>query len=302
MKLGVDCLRNVSNISTDPEDENILIVKFFDTRDAQRMEELVSQTVGPAVEPPPGLALPAGLSPPPGLAMPPPGLAMPPPGLALPAKDTSSAAPAHAELPSDVNVAAGSAENFEVVLQDLPKALCCGDYLEAVLEQAGIDMAVTSCKVLTGSDVGEALLKLTTRRAAKKCVKHFHGRRFDLAGACPPVKATFLQAAEKQVKPSKCRATEVVAIEAAPEVAPAQMEAVMSQFFASEIGKKLLVDQYCSQHSAANEETANFNWEAVSDMSDSEQSRPSEGRKGPTMLSDASTVDGNSDTGEQEVF
>jgi len=64
MQLGVENLRNVSNIKSDPEDDNALSVEFYDIRDAQRVRDLVCKMAPSSrlarmradIELPPGLA------------------------------------------------------------------------------------------------------------------------------------------------------------------------------------------------------------------------------------------------------
>lgn len=204
-----------------------------------------------------------------------------------------------------VSVDAEGPEQFEVMLQSVPKALCCGDYLEAMLEQAGLDSYLVSCRVLTRADLGEALLKFSVKRAAKKCVKHFDGRRWDLAGNCPAVKATLLQADHTVPKIGKSaakdhnKATPVVHKEAmTADVVAIQYQETMVQYFSSAAGQQLLREECCSFPAETEEKVNQFNWEAVSDASDSEQSGVKQGK----ALSDASTVDGSSDAGDQEVF
>jgi len=75
MQLGVENLRNVSNIRSDPEDENALCVEFYDIRDAQRVRDLVCEMVANRASPSlstahPGIELPPGLAPAPDFGLP----------------------------------------------------------------------------------------------------------------------------------------------------------------------------------------------------------------------------------------
>lgn len=84
-----------------------------------------------------------------------------------------------------------------VNLQGLPYALCRQNFLEAMLDQAGLADDIMGCVLGEDQDTGKAVIYLANYNAALKCVQHFGGRRWDHAG--PPVTA---QVAEGQSPPA----------------------------------------------------------------------------------------------------
>jgi len=80
-----------------------------------------------------------------------------------------------------------------VNLQGLPYALCRQNFLEAMLDQAGLANEIMGCILGEDQDTGKAVIYLASYNAALKCVQHFGGRRWDNTG--PPVTA---QVAEGQ--------------------------------------------------------------------------------------------------------
>merc|ERR1719352_178637 len=80
-----------------------------------------------------------------------------------------------------------------VNLQGLPYALCRQNFLEAMLDQAGLANEIMGCILGEDQDTGKAVIYLASYNAALKCVQHFGGRRWDNTG--PPVMA---QVAEGQ--------------------------------------------------------------------------------------------------------
>jgi hypothetical protein len=82
-----------------------------------------------------------------------------------------------------------------VNLQGLPYALCRQNFLEAMLDQAGLANDIMGCVLGEDQDTGKAVIYLASYNAAVKCVQHFGGRRWDNAG--PPVTA---QVAEGQAQ------------------------------------------------------------------------------------------------------
>lgn len=79
-----------------------------------------------------------------------------------------------------------------VNLQDLPTALCRQNFLEAMMDQAGLTGNVLGCIFGQDQDVGKALIYLTDRNAAQKCAAHFHGCSWGNSG--PPVMAQVVDA------------------------------------------------------------------------------------------------------------
>lgn len=80
-----------------------------------------------------------------------------------------------------------------VNLQGLPYALCRQNFLEAMLDQAGLANDIMGCVLGEEQETGKAVIYLANYNSALKCVQHFNGRRWDNAG--PPVTA---QVAEGQ--------------------------------------------------------------------------------------------------------
>jgi hypothetical protein len=72
-------------------------------------------------------------------------------------------------------------------LSGLPSALCRQNFLEAMLDQAGLANDIMGCNLGEEQDLGKAVIYLANYNAAVKCMQHFGGRRWDNAG--PPVAA-----------------------------------------------------------------------------------------------------------------
>lgn len=85
-----------------------------------------------------------------------------------------------------------------VNLQGLPPALCRQNFLEAMLDQAGLANEIMGCVLGQDQETGKAVIYLADYNAALKCVQHFGGRRWDNAG--PPVTA---QVAEGEETPTE---------------------------------------------------------------------------------------------------
>jgi len=81
-----------------------------------------------------------------------------------------------------------------VNLSCLPGALCRQNFLEAMLDQAGLADEVMGCVVGEAQETGKAVVYLANFDAALKCVQHFGGRRWASAG--PPVIAEVAQGSE----------------------------------------------------------------------------------------------------------
>lgn len=69
-----------------------------------------------------------------------------------------------------------------VNLQGLPAALCRQNFLEAMLDQAGLADDIVACVLGEDQGAGEAAIYLANYGAAVKCVQHFGGRRWSNAG------------------------------------------------------------------------------------------------------------------------
>jgi len=82
----------------------------------------------------------------------------------------------------------------DVHLENLPPALCRQNFLEAMLEQAGLVDDVVGCEIGEREDTGKAVIHLTSWPGALRCMGHFDGRTWGHEG--PPVKATVAQMAE----------------------------------------------------------------------------------------------------------
>lgn len=72
---------------------------------------------------------------------------------------------------------------MSVFVRGLPKNLCNGVCMEAILEQAGLEDAIVSCEAWPGASSGEALIQLASWNAAELCARHFHGCRWCATGA-----------------------------------------------------------------------------------------------------------------------
>lgn len=94
-----------------------------------------------------------------------------------------------------------------VNLQGLPAALCRQNFLEAMLDQAGLADDIQGCVLGEEQDAGKAVIYLANYNAAAKCVQHFGGRRWANAG--PAVTATI---AEGQDSAQSVPASPVVAM------------------------------------------------------------------------------------------
>jgi len=87
-----------------------------------------------------------------------------------------------------------------VNLSNLPYALCRRNFLEAMLDQAGLADDIMGCVLGENQQTGTAVIYLANFKAALKCVQHFHGRRWDSAG--PPVMAQVADEAPSTSKPT----------------------------------------------------------------------------------------------------
>jgi len=75
------------------------------------------------------------------------------------------------------------APQFHVSIKGLPNGICTKPMMEAVLEQAGLEDAVVSSEVQTGTRCGHCILVLNGQQAVDKCIAHFSGRKWDVSGA-----------------------------------------------------------------------------------------------------------------------
>lgn len=69
-----------------------------------------------------------------------------------------------------------------VLLQGLPKAMCSGTCFDAMLEQASLSGQVLSHSIRARGQFGEAVVRLAGEDAVSRCIKHFHGRQWDVSG------------------------------------------------------------------------------------------------------------------------
>lgn len=186
VNLGSEDIQNISLLKTDPQDSSFYLVEFFDIRFAQRAQERFAWKVVHKATPsiatpwpqteaalPPGLDLPPGLE---FLSLTPP---EPKPAYVIPSYPRSS----RQSLTPKVQ-----RSEVEVLLKGLPKALCTDVFLDAMLEQAGLEGAISERKI-TGK-TGEARVKFLNQQAAKRCVQHFNGRHWETSGSA--VVATIL--------------------------------------------------------------------------------------------------------------
>lgn len=70
-----------------------------------------------------------------------------------------------------------SGEPVSVEVMGLPSALCTNGFMEAMLEQAGLEHTVLGYEVKPNGPSGHATIRLCTPEAAAACVAHFHGHR-----------------------------------------------------------------------------------------------------------------------------
>jgi len=82
----------------------------------------------------------------------------------------------------------GPQEPVSVELSNLPTMLCNRMCLEAAIEQAGLENDVKSLE-LKGGTSGEAVLLLSSRQAAHRCIQHFNGLQW--AKSLQPVSACY---------------------------------------------------------------------------------------------------------------
>jgi hypothetical protein len=75
-----------------------------------------------------------------------------------------------------------------VILEYLPLTLCRQNFLEAMLDQAGLVDDVIGVVLGDAQETGMAQITVTNWNAAVRCVAHFDGRSWDQAGN--PVRAT----------------------------------------------------------------------------------------------------------------
>jgi len=91
-----------------------------------------------------------------------------------------------------------------VNLSNLPATLCRRNFLEAMLDQAGLADDIMGCVLGEDQQTGTAVIYLANFNAALKCVQHFGGRRWDATG--PPVMAQVAEEAKPATKQSTERA------------------------------------------------------------------------------------------------
>lgn len=105
--------------------------------------------------------------------------------------------PAHWELPAG-NSSPGGYQQPQghpgpcaVELQGLPHALCRQNFLEAILDQAGLTESIFNCILGQEQNTGKALICFSNLNAAQMCVNHFTGCSWDKSGA--PVSAQIVE-------------------------------------------------------------------------------------------------------------
>jgi len=81
---------------------------------------------------------------------------------------------------------------FSVQISSLPNHILSDAMMTATLEQAQLDMYVSSFTTQPGTQRGNALITFTSADAAMRCARHFDGRRWDSYGI--PVSAWLLPA------------------------------------------------------------------------------------------------------------
>jgi len=173
VQLEQDNIKGVSCVNPDPTDSGAYLVEFFDTRDATLVQELAAQAEAPHA--PPGRVQ---------RAVPTFGPAYVRPSRGFGVAAASAVAPRVIRGGNKVPQGRCEGENVTVLLESLPKALCTGPCMEAMLEQAGLAGAIVSCKVRRGGSACKSiLLTLRGRDAAQHCVSHFHGQRWHARGA-----------------------------------------------------------------------------------------------------------------------
>lgn len=96
-----------------------------------------------------------------------------------------------------------------VNLSNLPATLCRRNFLEAMLDQAGLADDIMGCVLGENQQTGTAVIYLANFNSALKCVQHFGGRRWDSAG--PPVMAQVADEAASTSKPASRQTTEPAA-------------------------------------------------------------------------------------------
>eukprot|EP00931_Biecheleriopsis_adriatica_P093898 TRINITY_DN67620_c0_g1_i1.p1 TRINITY_DN67620_c0_g1~~TRINITY_DN67620_c0_g1_i1.p1 ORF type:complete len:362 (-),score=90.07 TRINITY_DN67620_c0_g1_i1:181-1266(-) len=174
VKLSQDEIQHISKVETDPEDGGSYIVEFYDVRQVKRAQERLKLAgkKPEGVEPPPGLeGFTSSKKTKPVTDMP-----KARPAYVLPS--ASAPKPASASSQAPIAAAESTKDQVEVQIKGLPKALCTDSFLEAMLEQAGLEGAVVCSKALTGSLAGQARVSFSGKRAAKRCVQHFNGRKW----------------------------------------------------------------------------------------------------------------------------
>lgn len=70
-----------------------------------------------------------------------------------------------------------------VLLRGLPNSICTSSLIGVMLEQAGLQGAVSSWRLWQGETCGEAMLVLAHPQWAEHCMRHFHGCQWDASGA-----------------------------------------------------------------------------------------------------------------------
>eukprot|EP00747_Dinoflagellata_sp_TGD_P023818 gnl/TRDRNA2_/TRDRNA2_130095_c1_seq1.p1 gnl/TRDRNA2_/TRDRNA2_130095_c1~~gnl/TRDRNA2_/TRDRNA2_130095_c1_seq1.p1 ORF type:complete len:183 (-),score=46.47 gnl/TRDRNA2_/TRDRNA2_130095_c1_seq1:431-979(-) len=93
-----------------------------------------------------------------------------------------AAAPAYVQpstKPAECDSKLFTGNGVQVLLTGLPNHICTGPFMEAALEQAGLEGSIISCHVRCGKPTGDAMVMVTDKVAAAKCIGHFHGRRWD---------------------------------------------------------------------------------------------------------------------------
>jgi len=101
----------------------------------------------------------------------------------------------------------------KVLLRYMPQELCTDLMIEAMLDQADLEDAVLRSVVTkdrcSREELCEVLLTFGTRHEAKKCVAHFHGRKWAAAGI--PVAASIATPGTKDASATQKRVLEAVA-------------------------------------------------------------------------------------------
>lgn len=85
--------------------------------------------------------------------------------------------------PSVTTKEAPTQPGYVVLISGLPITMLSDVMMEAMLEQAGLDVSALSFDLRTGRPRGQAIVTFSSRRLAEQCSRHFHGCPWGPAGA-----------------------------------------------------------------------------------------------------------------------